>query len=64
VLATHFGVRAAKLIENETYGVSVAMVGNKVTENKLSDIAGLTKFVTEDSQAVKTARRLGTSFGD
>jgi 6-phosphofructokinase 1 len=64
VLATHFGVRAAKLIENETYGVSVAMIDNKVTENKLSDIAGLTKFVTEDDQAVKTARRLGTSFGD
>jgi 6-phosphofructokinase 1 len=63
ILATDFGVRAAKLVENEVYGVTVSMNDNRVTENKLSDIAGKTKFVTEDEEAYKAAKRLGVSFG-
>jgi 6-phosphofructokinase 1 len=39
-------------------------VGDKITENKLSDVAGKTKFVPEDDQMVKTARDIGISFGD
>lgn len=64
VLATKFGVRAAKLIEEDRYGLTVAMVDGKITENKLSDIAGKTKFVTPDHQLVITAKNLGISFGD
>ena len=64
VLATKFGVRAASLIEKGIYGMSVAMVDGTITENKLSDIAGKTKFVTPDCQLVQTARKLGVSFGD
>ena len=64
VLATKFGVRAAKLIEQEKYGYSVAMVKSLITENPLKDVAGKTKFVTEDHQLVGTARHLGISFGD
>ena len=64
VLATQFGVRAAQLIGKEKYGYGVAMINEKVSENKLSDIAGKTKFVSPDDQMVKTARDLGISFGD
>ena len=64
VLATKFGVHAAQLISDEKYGYTVAMVNTKVTENKLSDIAGKTKFITPDNQLVKTARDIGISFGD
>ncbi|MBQ9375713.1 MAG: 6-phosphofructokinase [Ruminococcus sp.] len=64
VLATQFGVRAAQLIKKEKYGYAVAMIDNKVSENKLKDIAGLTKFVPQDDQMVKTAREIGISFGD
>ncbi len=64
VLATKFGVRAAKLIEQEKYGYSVAMVKGLITENPLSEVAGKTKFVTEEHQLVVTARHLGVSFGD
>ena len=64
VLATQFGVRAAQLIGKEKYGYGVAMIDEKVSENKLSDIAGKTKFVSVDDQMVKTARDLGISFGD
>ena len=40
------------------------MVDGKITENKLSDIAGKTKFVTPDNQLVITAKELGVSFGE
>ena len=64
VLATKFGVHAAKLISKEKYGYAVAMVKDNVSENPLSEVAGKTKFVPEDDQLVKTARDIGISFGD
>ena len=64
ILATKFGVHAAKLIASEKYGRTVAMVNGKVTANKLADIAGLTKFVDPKDQLVITAKRIGVSFGD
>lgn len=63
VLSTQFGVHAADLIRNETYGVSVALSGNKVTHNLLKDIAGIARLVPEDHQMVKIARNIGLSFG-
>lgn len=64
VLATQFGVHAAELIAKDMYGYAVAKVGDKITENKLKDVAGKTKFVPADDQMVKTARDIGISFGD
>ncbi len=63
-LATQFGCRAAELLFKEKFGYTVAMVDEKITENKLADIAGKTKFVTPDDQMVIAARRIGVSFGD
>ena len=64
ILATQFGVHAAKLISQEKYGRTVAKIGGKITANKLEDIAGKTKFVDPSDQLVKTAKNLGISFGD
>ena len=64
ILATKFGVHAAKLIKEEKYNRTVAMVNGKVTANKLGDIAGLTKFVQPDDQLVITAKQIGVSFGE
>ena len=64
VLSTQFGVHAAELIRDEKYGYSVALVGNNVTHNKLSDIAGVPKLVPQDHQMVKLARQMGITFGD
>lgn len=64
ILATKFGVHAANLILQEKYGMTVAKVKDKITANKLSDVAGLTKFVEPDDQIISTARNLGVSFGD
>lgn len=64
ILATQFGVHAAKLISQGKYGRTVAKIGGKITSNKLEDIAGKTKFVSPDDQLVTTAKNLGISFGD
>jgi 6-phosphofructokinase 1 len=64
ILATQFGVYAAKLIKEANYGMSVAKVDGVITANPLEEIAGKTKFVTQDHQLVLTARSLGISFGD
>lgn len=64
VLSTQFGVHAAYLIAKEKYGMTVAKIGNKITHNKLEDIAGKTKFVDTDNHLVIAARDIGVSFGD
>ena len=40
------------------------MIGSKVGHNPLSDVAGKTKFVPDDAQAIKSARSIGISLGD
>ncbi len=64
ILATKFGSRAAHLVAQEKYGYTVAMQGNEITENKLDEIAGKSKFVPMDDQMIITARDIGVSFGD
>lgn len=64
VLATQFGAHAASLLKQEKFGLTVAMVDGKITENKLVDVAMKTKFVTENDQMVLTAKDIGISFGN
>ncbi|MBQ1413508.1 MAG: 6-phosphofructokinase, partial [Clostridia bacterium] len=64
VLATQFGAYAAKLIKEEKYGNTVAMIDGKVGCNPLVEIAGKTKFVPAGSDIVKTAKVTGICFGD
>lgn len=64
VLATRFGVHAAELIRDGQYGMSVAMIGNTVGHNSLSEIAGKPKPVPVDHQMISVARSMGISFGD
>ena len=63
VLATQFGSYAAKLVEIERYGVTVAMVNRHVTENRLADIAGKTRNVPDNCELLTVARRMGISMG-
>lgn len=64
MLSTVFGVHAAQLIAAENYGQAVAMVGKNVSHNPLSEVAGKTKFVPSDAQAIRAARSMGISLGD
>ena len=64
VLATKFGARAAMLIKQEKYGYTVAKIGSKISENKLSDVTMKTKFVPENDELIITGKSIGVSFGD
>ena len=57
VLATKFGARAAMLIKQEKYGYTVAKIGSKISENKLSDVTMKTKFVPENDELVITGKK-------
>ncbi len=64
ILSTRFGIHAAKLIESEDYGKTVALKGGKISDNKLSKIAGKLKGVPSDCEMVEAAKSVGVSFGD
>lgn len=63
VLCTNIGVYAARLVGERRFGVTVAVSGEKLTVNKLSDIAGKTKFVPLDHGLIRSAMDIGVSFG-
>ncbi|MEG2188893.1 MAG: ATP-dependent 6-phosphofructokinase [Christensenella sp.] len=64
VLSTKFGVQAAELIYKKKFGYTVALKNGILTENKLSDVAGKTKLVTQNSDIVRAARNIGICLGD
>ena len=64
VLSTEFGVHAAELIRDGIFGVTVALKGNTITHNPLSEVAGVAKPVPVDHHMVVTARNIGICFGD
>lgn len=64
VLSTQIGGYAGRLVKNGLFGVTVAIVNNKITYNQITEIAGKTKFVPADGQQVTIARGIGVSFGD
>lgn len=62
-LSTAFGAYAAELLENRDFGKTVALKGNRITANKISDIAGIKKLVPMDDTAILTAKDMGISLG-
>ena len=64
VLATEFGSYAAKLVEIERYGVTVAMVNGRVTQNRLADIAGKTRNVPEAASCSPWHAAWGVSLAE
>lgn len=63
LISTQVGAYAAELVIKGVYGVTVAVKGDKVCFNKLSDIAGKSKTVPPDHSYIRTARSVGISFG-
>jgi len=64
LLATRMGTACAKFISKEEYGVMVALQKNSIVAVPLEKIVGKTRKVPDDHQWIKSARRLGTCFGD
>jgi 6-phosphofructokinase 1 len=64
LLATRLGTACAKFIEKEEYGVMISLSKNRILTIPLADVVGKTKKVPPGHQWIKSARRVGTCFGD
>lgn len=64
LLATRLGTAAADQIAKGQYGVMVAVRGEGVAPVPLEEVAGKIKTVPLDHASIKSARRVGTNFGD
>ena len=64
ILATRFGTFAAELLAQGAYNQMVAMKGSEVTAVPIENVAGKIKLVPLDHALLRTARHVGTSFGD
>ncbi|GIV96572.1 MAG: ATP-dependent 6-phosphofructokinase [Herpetosiphonaceae bacterium] len=64
VLATRFGVAAAKAIAERKFGQMVALRCGQLTTVPLREVAGIVRGVPVDSDLISTARALGISMGD
>jgi 6-phosphofructokinase 1 len=64
VLATRFGTFAAEMLSEGKYNEMVCMKGADVTSVPLEKVAGRTKLVPLDHPLIRSARRVGTNFGD
>jgi 6-phosphofructokinase 1 len=63
-LCSIFGATAVELIAAGEFGKMVAFTGPQVGSIKISDAVGKLKIVRPDGNFVRTARALGTCFGD
>jgi 6-phosphofructokinase 1 len=64
IVATRFGTYAAELLAEGEYNRMVAMKGSDVTSVPIENVAGKVKLVPLDHPLLRTARHVGTSFGD
>ena len=64
VLATRFGTHAAEMLAEGAYNQMVCMNGADVTSVPLEKVAGRIKLVPLDHPLIRSARRVGTNFGD
>lgn len=64
ILATRFGVAAARLILEEKYGCMVALKNDEITTIPLEEVAGKLKTVPADGSLIRTAKSIGVCFGD
>lgn len=64
ILATRYGSQAAVLAMEGVFGVTVCLRGNNIEHFPLEKVANNPRRVPADSEFVRIARTVGTSFGD
>jgi 6-phosphofructokinase 1 len=64
ILATGLGAKAVELIEDKNFGYMVGVKGNSLVTIPLKEIAKGPKLIPLNHPMIKTARSLGTCFGD
>jgi len=63
VLATRFGVKAVELVDDKNFNRMVCLKGNNIQSVTLEEAVAGTKRVDPDSEQVRSAVAVGTSFG-
>ncbi|MFQ5454930.1 MAG: 6-phosphofructokinase [Nitrospirota bacterium] len=64
ILATRFGTSAVRLIHEKRFGCMVALKGDEVVAVPIDKAVESLKTVPVDSPLIKTAKSMGTKFGD
>jgi ATP-dependent phosphofructokinase / diphosphate-dependent phosphofructokinase len=64
LLATRLGTACAKYINKEKFGVMVALKKNNIDTVPLEEVVGKVKCVPTNHEWIKSARKVGTCFGD
>jgi len=64
LLATQFGVAAAKLLAEKKYDLMVALRNGKISSVPINEIAGKTRIIPPDSPLLSVARSVGTCLGE
>jgi 6-phosphofructokinase len=64
ILATRFGIEAARLAIEGKFGSMVALQGDEIISVPLADAIGRLKKVNPQCQLVRAARAIGVVFGD
>ena len=64
LLATRFGVEAARLISKKDYGKMVAVKGQAISSTPIAEIGGKIRLVPIDSPIIAAAKAVGTCLGD
>lgn len=64
VLATMLGTAAAERVRDNHFGCMIGLVNNQTVAVPLAEVAGKLKKVPLDSIIIRSARAIGTCFGD
>jgi ATP-dependent phosphofructokinase / diphosphate-dependent phosphofructokinase len=63
ILATLFGVKAMELVLTKNFGKMVALKKGTMSSVPLSKVGGKIRGVPQDHMLLRTARKIGVSFG-
>jgi len=64
ILATRYGTATLDLILERDFGKMVALIDGHITTLDLANVAGKLKLVPKDHNLIKSAKSLGTCFGE
>lgn len=64
ILASSFGVKAFEMVLNKEFGKMAAYQKMELVSVPLKDVVGSQKFIDPNHELVRTAKKLGISFGD
>ena len=64
IIATRYGTAALNLIVKKDFGKMVALKKGKIETVDLAEVEGKLKLVTPKNKLVRSAKSIGTSFGE